>query len=92
MHTLFDTAQQPHSRNIFTNQKILPLDKLINQHEGILAYNGINGTCLLNDFLNHGDVRQQIQVRDISDLRMPLYTATQFQLFVRYRAINTWNG
>ena len=31
VHTLFATAQQPHSRYIFTNQKILPLDKLINQ-------------------------------------------------------------
>ena len=28
---LFATAQQPHSRDIFVNQKILPLDKLINQ-------------------------------------------------------------
>ena len=35
------------------NQKILPLDKLINQQEGILAYKVINDTFLLNDFLNH---------------------------------------
>ena len=34
---LFDTEQQPHSRDIFLIQKI-PLDKLINQQEGILAY------------------------------------------------------
>ena len=32
------TVQQPHSRDIFFNQNILPLDKLINQQEGILAY------------------------------------------------------
>ena len=45
-------------------KKILPLDKLINQQEGILAYKVINGTYLLNDFLNHGDVnpRHQIQL------------------------------
>ena len=43
---------------------------------------------MLNDFLNHGDVRHQIQLRNIGDLRIPLYTATQSQLFVRYRAIN----
>ena len=38
MYVLFATAQQPHSRDIFVNQKILPLDKLINQQESILAY------------------------------------------------------
>ena len=43
VRTLFDTAQQPHSRDIFINQKILPLDKLIDQQEGILAYKIING-------------------------------------------------
>ena len=60
---LFATAQQPHLRDIFINQKILPLDKLINQQEGILAYKVINGTFLLNDFLNHGEVRHQIQLK-----------------------------
>ena len=92
VRTLFATAQQPHSRDIFINQKLLPLDELINQQEGILAYKVINGTFLLNDFLNHGDVRHQIQNRNIGDLRIQLYTATQSQHFVRYRAVNTWNG
>ena len=92
MRALFATAQQPNSRDIFINQKILPLDKLINQQESMLTYKVINGTYLLNDFLNHRDVRHQIQHRNIGDLRIPLYTATQSQLFVRYRAINTWNG
>ena len=92
VRTLFATVQQPHSRYIFINQKSLPLDKLINQQEGLLAYKVINGTFLLNDFLNHGDVRHQIKLRNIGDLRILLYTATQSQLFVRYRAINTWNG
>ena len=84
MHTLFATAQQPHSRDIFINQKMLPLDKLINQQEDILAYKVINGTYLLNYFLNHGDVRHQIQLRNIGGLKIPLYAATQSQLFVRY--------
>ena len=92
VRTQFATAQQPNSRDIFTNQKILTLDKLINQQEGILPYKVINGTYLLNDFLNHGEVRHQIQLRNIGDFRIPLYTVTQSQLFVRYRAINTWNG
>ena len=48
VHALFATAQQPHSRDIFLNQKILHLDKLINQQEGILAYKVINAyTCLV---------------------------------------------
>ena len=92
VRTPFATAQQPHSRDIFINQKILPLSKLINQQEGILAYKVINGSYLLNDFLSHGEVRHQIQLRNIGDLKIPIYTATQSQLFVRYRAINMWNG
>ena len=92
MHTLFATAQQPHSRDIFINQIILPPDKLIYQQEGILAYKVINGTYLLNNFLSHGDVGHQIQLRNGGDLRIPLYAATQSQLIVRYRAIKTWNG
>ena len=54
VHSLIVT--EPNSRDILINQKILPLDKLINQKEDILAYKLINGTYLLNDFLNHGDV------------------------------------
>ena len=60
VRTLFATAQQPHSRDIFINQNILPLDKVIKQQEGILACKVINGTYQLNDFLNHGDVMHQI--------------------------------
>ena len=51
MRALFATAQQPHSRDSFLNQKILTLDKLINQQEGILTYKVINGTYLLGDTL-----------------------------------------
>ena len=72
VRTPFATAQQPHSRDIFINQKILPLDKLINQQKGILAYKVMDGTYLLNDFLNHGDVGHQIQLRNGGDLRIPL--------------------
>ena len=70
MGTLITTAQQPNSRDIFNNQKILSLGKLINQQEDILAYNVINGTYLLNDFLNHGDVGHHIQLRNGGDLRL----------------------
>ena len=49
VRALFATAQQPYSRDIFVIQKILPLDKLINQQEGILAYKVVNGTYLLGD-------------------------------------------
>ena len=97
MRTLFATAQLPHSRDIFINQNILPLDKLINQQEGILAYKVSNGTYLLNDFINHEDVnlRHQIQLKnggDLRNVRIPLHAATQSELFVRYRAIKTRNG
>ena len=51
VRALFATAQQPHSRDIFLNKKILPLDKLIYQQEGILAYKMINDTYFLGDIL-----------------------------------------
>ena len=82
-YTLCYCSAAPFKRYLI-NQKILPLDKLINQQEGILAYEVINGTYLLNDFLNHGDVGHQIQLRNGGDLRMPLCAAIQSQLFVRY--------
>ena len=82
MRTLFATAQQPHTRDIFINQKILPLDKLINQQEGILAYKAINVTFLLNDFLNHGEVRHQIQLRNIGDLRITLCTLRELPALI----------
>ena len=83
-HTLFATAHQPHSRDIFINEKILPLDKLINQQEDIHAYMVIIGTFLLNNFLNHGVVRHQIQFGNNGNLRIPLYAE---KARVRYRAI-----
>ena len=65
--------------------KNLRLDKLINQQEGILAYKVINGTYLLNEILNHGDVRHQnYPTRNIGDLRIPLYATTHSQLIVCY--------
>ena len=89
-YTLCYCSAAPFERYLHQS-KIFPLDKLINQQEGILAYKVINGTYLLNYFLNHGDVRHQIQHRNIGDTRIPLYEITQSQRFVRYRAINTWN-
>ena len=68
VRTLFATAQKPHSKDIFINKTNLRLDKVTNQQDGILAFKVINGTYLLNDFLNHGDVGHQIQLRNIGDL------------------------
>ena len=84
-YTLCYCSAAPFERYLHQS-KNLPLDKLINQQEGILTYKVINGTVLLNDFFNHGDVRHQIQLRNICDLRIPFYVTTHSQLF------NTWNG
>ena len=51
MLALFAAVQKQHSGDIFLNQKILPLDILINQQEGILPYKVINVTYLLGDIL-----------------------------------------
>ena len=92
MRALFATAQQPHSRNIFLNQKILPLEKLINQQEGILAYKVINDTYLLGDILTDRYEFDHYQLRNYENLRIPLRSMTHSQLFIRYRAIKTWNS
>ena len=92
VHALFATAQQPHSRDTFLNQKILPLDKLINQQEGILAYKVINGTYLLGDILTDRHELDHYQLRNYENLRIPLHSTTHSQLFICYKAIKTWNS
>ena len=85
-------TQLPHSRDIFVKQKILTHDKLINQQEGILAYTVINGTYLLGDILTDGHELDHYQLRNYEYLRIPLHSTTHRQLFIRYRAIITWNS
>ena len=92
MLALFATAQQPHARDIFLNQKIISLDKLINRQEGILAYKVINGTYLLGDILTDRHELDHYQLRNYENLRIPLHSTTQSQLFIRHRAIKTWNS
>ena len=92
VHALFATAQQPHSRDIVLNQKILPLNKLINQQEGILAYKVINGTYLLGDILTDRHELDHYQLRNYENLRISMHSMTHSQLFIRYRAIKTWNS
>ena len=82
VRALFATAQQPHSRDIFLNQKILPLDKLINQQEGILAYKVINGTYLLGDILTDRHDLHRNQLRNDENLRISLHSTTRSQLFI----------
>ena len=81
VHSLL--PQQPHSRNIFLNPKILPLDKLINQQEGILAYKVSNGTYLLGAILTDRHELDHYQLRNYENLRIPLHSRHS-QLFIRY--------
>ena len=92
MRALFATAQQLHLRDIFSNQKILPLDKLINQQEGILASKVINGTYLLGDILTDRCELDHYQLRNYENQKIPLHLTTHSQLFIHYRAIKTWNS
>ena len=89
VRALFATAQQPHSRDIFLNQKILPLDKLINQQESILVYKVINDTYLLGDIFTNRHELDHYQLRNCENLRIPLHSTTHSKLFIRYRAIKT---
>ena len=92
MRAIFVTAQQPHSRDIFLNQKILTVDKLIHQQEIILAYKVINGTYLRGDIRTDRHELDHNQLRNYENLRISLHSTTHSQLFIRYRAIKTWNS
>ena len=87
VHTLFATTQQPHSTDIFTAQKCLPLAKLITVQEGILAHKVKNSKYLLSNLLTDRHVDRHNQCRNDVDLRIPLNTTTHAHLFIRYRAI-----
>ena len=84
VRALFATAQQPHSRDIFLNQKILALDKLINQQEGILADKVINVTYLLGDILTDRHELNHYQLRNYENLRIPLHSSTHSQLLILF--------
>ena len=92
VRALSATAQQPHSRDNFLNQKYFTLNKFINQQEGILANKVINGTYLLGDSLNDRHELDHYQLRNCENLRIPLHSTAHSQLFIRYRAIKTWNS
>ena len=94
VRALFATAQQPHSRDIFLNQKILPLDCWLTNNDRILGYKVINGTYLLGDILtdtheldHYHRVYDHYQLSNDEHLRIPLHSTTHSQLFIRYRAI-----
>ena len=77
VYALFATAQQPFSMDIFLNQKILLLDKLINQQGGILAYYVINGTFLFSDVLTDRHDLDHYQLKNDENLRIPLHSKTR---------------
>ena len=82
LRTLLATAQQPQSRDIFLNKKILPLDKLISQQERILAYKVINSTNLLDNILTDRGNLHHYLLRNDENLRIPLNSTTHSQLFI----------
>ena len=65
---------------------------MINQQEGILAYEVINGTYLLGDILTDRHELDHYQLRNYENIRISLHSTTHSQLFIRYRAIKTWNS
>ena len=82
VRALFATAQQPQSRNIFLNQKILPLNKLINHQEGIFVYKVINDAYLLDNILTDRHDLHHYQLRNAENWRIPLHSTTVNYLFV----------
>ena len=60
--------------------------------EGILACKVINGTHLLFDILADRHDLHHYQLRNDENLRISLHSTTHSELFIRYRAIKTWNS
>ena len=81
---IFATVLQLRSRDIILSQQIFPFDKLINQQEEILAYEVINGTCLLGDILTDRHELDQYQLRNYENLRTALHSTTHSQLLTHY--------
>ena len=52
----------------------------------------INDTYLLGDILTDRHELDYCQLRNYENLRTPLHSTTHSQLFIRYRAIKTWNS
>ena len=79
MRSLFATAQQPNSRDIFSlhASKFFPIDKLIKLHEGMLIYT-VN---LLGNFFTDGHVDRRYQLRNDADLGIPLHATQPGNLF-----------
>ena len=92
VRSLFATTQQPHSTDILTAQKILPLATLIKLQEGILSYMVNYVQYLLGNFLTDGHVDRCHRLRNNDDLRIPFHATTHAQQFIRYRAIKTWDN
>ena len=82
--TIFATAQQPHSRDIFLNEKIMFLDKLINQQEVIFAYKVINGMYLLGDNLTDRHDLHNYQFRNAATHSQLLFVIELSKLGIVY--------
>ena len=91
LSTLFTTAQLSHSREIVINQKILPIDQLINQQEAIVAHK-VNQWNVPAERLSQSckvlGMKSKLEIKASYVIIM----ASHSQIFVRYRDINTWNS
>ena len=76
---------QVNNKSFFFHHPIPLINKIY------LEGNQWDNQYLQNNFFNHGDIRHQIQLRNNGDVTIPLYAVINHKLFVRYRAINTWN-
>ena len=57
-----------------------------------VAYKVINITYLVGDILTDRHELDHCQLRNYENLRIPMHSTTHSQLFIRYRAIKTWNS
>ena len=64
-------------------------------HISMVSQNSFKSCGIISRIRNIFSIMEMLGTKSnliIGDLSTPLYTATQSQLFVRYKAINTWNG
>ena len=90
LRIFFSANRRTHTVRMFEEYRILPINQLITYPEGIIAHKLISGSVEIPDFflLNNANYN----LRNNNNFRLPQNVSTQTQIFIKTRAIKTWNA
>ena len=91
IRTLAHASRLDHSLPLFCEWKILPFQQTINFSASIFVYKYVNNLSYTEvEFFSIND--QLYNLRNNADLHLSLNRSTQALLFLKYRAVKTWNS